>query len=281
MRILTNDQEIGENVEISDDAEIICDSLKIGTGTVIKGNTRIMCKSCEIGSNNFINGVWIEGSLNAGKTLFKMGDENLILQNSRLNCNDNLQIGNDVNIGQNVEIWTHASSMNVLKGYPFTKLPVKIGSHVWITSGSTVLPGVNIGSNIIIGNNSTVNRNLPSCCFAAGSPVKIIKEKIYPKNLSLEKKKNILIDIINDYKSLLELKQFNANIRLNENLKIEFIHNKDKTFFDCINSKISGKQTKYSEDFRDFLRYRGVKFFTDKPFKSIRPNWFSKLIQDK
>jgi acetyltransferase-like isoleucine patch superfamily enzyme len=275
--IIANKIEIGKNVSISPQTKIVCDVLRIGDGTVIVGNSSISCKECTIGKNNFISSVMIEGALNAGNTRIRIGDENLILQNTRLNCNEELTIGNDVNIGQYVSIWTHASSMNVLDGYPYTKKPVKIGSHVWITAGTTVLPGVEIGSHVIIGNMSLVNINIPSGCFAAGTPVKIIKEKIYPKQLSLDDKRKIISDCIQDYLEFCKLKGFEPSVALKDELKVEYRMGKDVTVFDLGSRTITGKVTDYSEDFRDFLRYHGIKIFTGVPFKSITPNWYTKL----
>ena len=34
-----------------------------------------------------------------------------------------------------------------------------------------------------------------------------------------------------------------------------------------------GSTDDVSEDFRDYLRRRGIKIYTDKPFKSIKPEW--------
>jgi acetyltransferase-like isoleucine patch superfamily enzyme len=278
--IFVNQKKINDNVEISKNCKIICDTLSIGEGTVITGGTTIQCKKCIIGKNNFINGITIEGSLTAGNTTINIGNENLILQNTRLNCNDHLEIGDDVNIGQYVSIWTHASSMNVFDGYPYTKKPVKIGSHAWITAGTTVMPGVNIGSNVIIGNLSVVNRDIPDGCFAAGVPVKIIKENVFPKKLSIEEKRNTLIDAINEYNELIQLKPFKAKVEMANDLKIRFSYGGRITEFDCDNKRITGEITEYSEDFRDFLRYRGIKFFTDKGFKSIKPIWYSTAIKN-
>lgn len=281
IKLHANEIKIGKNVKISPNVEILCDKISIGDGTVIVGNTKINCRECIIGKNNFFNSIWIEGSLTAGNTKIKIGNENLILQNTRLNCNDYLEIGDDVNIGQNVSIWTHASSMNVLNGYPFTKSPVKIGSHIWITAGTTILPGINIGSHVIIGNSSIVNKNIPGGCFAAGSPVRIIKEKVFPKKLGAKEKRKILEDSISEYKNLLQLKTFSARLKIIDDLSIEFIVDGKKTIFDCTNKVIKGKLNKYSEDFRNFLRYRGIKFFTDKPFKSIPPKWYKNAINSK
>jgi acetyltransferase-like isoleucine patch superfamily enzyme len=279
-KIHANEIYIGNNVEISSEVEIICDKISIGDGTVITGNSKIFCKDCAIGKNNFLADVLIEGSLNAGNTMIKIGNENLILQNTRLNCNSYLEIGDDVNIGQDVHIWTHASSMDVFKGYPFTKAPVKIGSHVWITAKTTILPGINIGSNVVIGNSTVVNKNIPDGCFAAGCPVKIIKENIFPKKLTDEEKETILKDAIVEYESLIEMKSFTANVLLNEDLKVEFIVEGKKTIFDCNNRTIEGNINVFSEDFRDFLRYRGIKFFIGVPSQSIKPLWYIKALKN-
>ena len=272
MSIFANKINIGKNVELSPDTEIICDRISIGEGTVITGNTKITCKECAIGKNNFLSGVLIEGSLNAGNTRIKIGDECMILQNTRLNCNDYLEIGNDVNTGD-VKIFTHSSSMNVFKGYPFHKAPVKIGSHVWINIGSIILPHVTIGSNVIIANNSVVNKDIPDSCFAGGVPARIIKENAFPKKLDSNEKQKIMRDCIKEYKVLLELKPFSATLKVIKN-QIMFETDGKRTYFDCDTKEIKGEINKFSEDFRDFLRYQGIKFFTGKPFKSVLPTWY-------
>jgi acetyltransferase-like isoleucine patch superfamily enzyme len=274
MSISANEINIGKNAEISPDAKIICDKISIGEGTVITGNTKITCKECTIGKNNFFNGVLIEGSLTAGNTKIEIGDECLVLQNARLNCNDYLEIGDDVNIGQYVSIWTHASSMNVFNGYPFTKTPVKIGSHVWLTAGTTIMPGIKIGSHVVVGNSSVVTKDIPDGCFAAGIPAKIIQGNIFPKKLTLSEKQIILLDCVREYEELLELKPFSATLNVDDESLIIFTVNGKSTFFDCGNRQINGEINVFSEDFRDFLRYRGIKFFTGKPFKSILPTWY-------
>jgi len=275
--VLANDASIGNDVRISPDARIACDRLVIGKGTVITGKTVIACKECVIGKNNFFSDVWIEGSLTAGDTKITIGSEGLYLQGARLNCNDGLKIGDDVNVGQQVSVWTHASSMDVFNGYPFTKAPVAIGSHVWITAGTTVLPGVRIGSHVVIGNGSLVNRDIPGGCFAAGSPVRIIKENIYPKKLGIAEKRAIILDAIEEYRTLLALKPFRADVKMLRGAKVSFSSGGNETVFDCDKRKITGELDEFSEDFRDFLRYRGIKFFTDQPFASVPPKWYSEL----
>lgn len=54
--------------------------------------------------------------------------------------------------------------------------PVIIEDNVWVTTNVTILPGVRIGKNTVIGAGSVVTHNIPSGVFAAGNPCKVIKE---------------------------------------------------------------------------------------------------------
>ena len=58
--------------------------------------------------------------------------------------------------------------------------PIMVGNNVWIGAGVSVLPGVTIGDNCVIGAGSVVNRDIPSNTLAAGNPCKVIK--IFPNN---------------------------------------------------------------------------------------------------
>lgn len=55
-------------------------------------------------------------------------------------------------------------------------LPITIGDNVWIGANVSVLPGVTIGSNTIIGAGSVVNKNIPDGVIAAGVPCKVIRK---------------------------------------------------------------------------------------------------------
>lgn len=51
-----------------------------------------------------------------------------------------------------------------------------IEDNVWITSNCTILPGVRIGENSVIGAGSVVTKDIPKNVFAAGNPCRIIKK---------------------------------------------------------------------------------------------------------
>lgn len=54
-------------------------------------------------------------------------------------------------------------------------LPITVGNSVWIGANVSVLPGVTIGSNTIIGAGSVVNKDIPDGVIAAGNPCRVIR----------------------------------------------------------------------------------------------------------
>lgn len=54
--------------------------------------------------------------------------------------------------------------------------PIRIGNNVWIGAGVSVLLGVSIGDNSVIGAGSVVNKDIPSGVLAVGNPCKVIRE---------------------------------------------------------------------------------------------------------
>jgi lipopolysaccharide O-acetyltransferase len=53
---------------------------------------------------------------------------------------------------------------------------VIIKDNVWIGESVSVLPGVTIGQNSIIGANSVVTKDIPDNCIAVGNPAKVVKK---------------------------------------------------------------------------------------------------------
>lgn len=54
--------------------------------------------------------------------------------------------------------------------------PVHIKRNVWIGTNATILPGVTIGSNSVIGAGAVVTKDVPDNVIVAGIPAKIIRE---------------------------------------------------------------------------------------------------------
>ena len=81
----------------------------------------------------------------------------------------------DVVIEDNVQIGSHCSIYSVSTidnsyGKVTLKDNCRIGSH------STILPGVSIGENSIIGAHSLVNKDIPDNVVAFGVPAKVVRK---------------------------------------------------------------------------------------------------------
>lgn len=107
-----------------------------------------------------------------------------------MNCtfidNNRIEIGNNVLIASNVQIYTATHStvlservmLDAEPGTPYCKTvasPVKIEDGAWIGGGAILLPGVTIGENTVIGAGSVVTRSIPANCVAVGNPCRVIK----------------------------------------------------------------------------------------------------------
>lgn len=84
----------------------------------------------------------------------------------------NIEIGEHCLITQNTSILVHFYDLN--RNYTFGK--VHIGNNVFIGMNSVICKPVSIGDNTIIGAGSIINKDIPANSFAAGVPVKVIKE---------------------------------------------------------------------------------------------------------
>ncbi len=89
-----------------------------------------------------------------------------------------ITIGNDVRIGPNCGIYCpqHAFDPELRNAGYERSLPVTIEDNVWICGSVSVLGGVTIGKNSVIGAGSVVTRDIPANVLAAGNPCRVIRE---------------------------------------------------------------------------------------------------------
>lgn len=103
--------------------------------------------------------------------------------NCMLTCMGNknyIEIGDDCMFSENIDIWnTDSHQIKNLKGDVINyNKPIIIGNHVWIGKNCTILKGVNIGDNSIVGMSSVVTKNVDSNSIYVGNPARKIKDNI-------------------------------------------------------------------------------------------------------
>lgn len=112
-----------------------------------------------------------------------IGDNVNINYDCHIGCINKIYIGNNVLIASRVFIADHShgkieyGELNISPSERnlYSKGPVIIEDNVWLGEGCSIMPGVTIGKNCVVGANSVVTKSFPSNCVIAGVPAKIIK----------------------------------------------------------------------------------------------------------
>lgn len=128
-------------------------------------------------------------SKDGNKTLF-FGTNVQINDFVHINALKNVKIGDNVLIASKVFITDleHGSYKgdeydsvpdSIVKDRDLSSHDVIIEDNVWIGEMVSILPGVTIGKNSIIGSNSVVTKSIPENCIAVGNPAKIVKKYNY------------------------------------------------------------------------------------------------------
>ncbi len=146
--------KLGKDVLIYDFVNLygctIGDNTKVGTFVEIQKNSSIG-KNCKISSHTFIcEGVEIEDNVFIGHNVTFINDK----FPRAVNDDGKMQTDSD---------WKLEKT--------FVKKGASIGSSV------TILCGITIGENAVVGSGSVVTKNVPADTVVAGNPAKVIQKK--------------------------------------------------------------------------------------------------------
>lgn len=91
-----------------------------------------------------------------------------------------VSIGNHVHLAQGITV----TALNHLFTDPQLRIdeqgistnPIVIQDDVWIGANAVILPGVHIGSHVVVAAGAVVNHDVPARTLVAGVPAKIIKQ---------------------------------------------------------------------------------------------------------
>jgi acetyltransferase-like isoleucine patch superfamily enzyme len=150
LRKIAPDVKLGRDVTIYDFTNLygceIGDETKIGTFVEIQRGARIG-RRCKISSHTFVcEGVTIEDCVFIGHNVTFIND----LYPRAANPDGSMQTGTD-----------------------WACIPTTVRKGASIGSSVTVLCGVTIGENAIIGAGSVVTKDVPPNCIAAGNPCRV------------------------------------------------------------------------------------------------------------
>ena len=88
-----------------------------------------------------------------------------------------IRIGRNCQLGPNIQLLTpiHPLEPGPRRDGWEAGEPITIGDNVWIGGGASIMPGVCIGEDSVIGAASVVTRDIPARSLAVGSPAKVIR----------------------------------------------------------------------------------------------------------
>lgn len=119
-----------------------------------------------------------------------------------------ITIGNNVRLTNGTKIFTHGGAGILREKYPnidfFGKVVIK--DNVYVGNNCLIMPGVSIGSNVLVAAGSVVTKSVPDNVVVAGNPAKIVsniedfEKKMLTKNvaskgMSKTEKENYLLSL--------------------------------------------------------------------------------------
>ena len=230
--ILGEGSYFGDNVSIEAREVIIGFDAVIEEGTVIRGLGKPMNKF-KLGDNTLIgfrNQLLIphfemldysqlhNSGLHSGYETLTIGFNCWIGQNTILNATDRLEIGNNVRIGTQSQLWTHVASGELLEGCTlYAKKPLILRDNVWVVGGAIISPGLLLGENSIIMTGAVLTKSTPPFSTLAGIPAIDVTDKLtFWKRPSLDEKFILINKFINEF--LFEKPQYKKYVTIREQI---------------------------------------------------------------
>lgn len=105
-----------------------------------------------------------------------VGSGTVIGHNALLDARMGLTIGNNVNLSNEVMIWTLHHDYNDT-GFAAIGSPVVIADYVWLCSRAIILPGVTIGKGAVVAAGAVVTKDVLPYTVVGGVPAKKIADR--------------------------------------------------------------------------------------------------------
>jgi len=256
--------EIGSNVYFGKNINVdVRGTFALGNRSHLGDNVKIEGNNIYFGNDLYhSDGLKIGGGGYTNPTAnFTIGDR-CTIHNNYINLAEEVILGNDVGLSLDVSIQTHGYWLSVLDGYPAKFAGVCVGDGVIVGFRSVILMGTTIAKNSVIGACSVITKSLTEeNGIYVGNPAKFIR-KVVP--ISTPEKVKKVDYIIDEYKKIAYYHDMVSSIEVSYPVVIVNGCN-----FNVETLQFSGLEDKYTDHFRDYIRKWGIRFYSNRPFKSI------------
>ena len=95
------------------------------------------------------------------------------------NCMERIEVGNGTMMGEGVRFYDHdhVYTAEKIEKWQWTTAPIRVGRDCWIGSNVTILKGVTIGDNTIIGAGCLVRNDIPANSVVYNDGNLVVKER--------------------------------------------------------------------------------------------------------
>ena len=114
----------------------------------------------------------------------KMGKNSIIMNNALLMASGGIEIGDCTMLAAHAKLISN--DHDLYDRSILTMVPIKIGNHVWVGAGATILKGITVGDHAIIGGGSVVTKDVPPYAVVVGNPAKVVKYLVPKKFEGIE-----------------------------------------------------------------------------------------------
>jgi len=156
---------------------------KIGSGISLIGAQNIsLGDNVSIGKNMVLT-AWNKHGKHTFTPEIIIGSNTQIGRDCHITAIDSIHIGDNVLMGMKITITDNSHGKPEFESLAvppairplYSKGKVHIDDGVWVGDKATILPGVTIGKNAIIGANSVVTKNVQPNSIVGGNPARVIK----------------------------------------------------------------------------------------------------------
>jgi len=275
--IIANHIHIMKNAIIGTECYIRSRNFSLGVMSSIGNKSNIVVRNIKIGDVcTFGHNVMVTGGFGINSTIM-VGSSSLVSSHCLLDAGEGVYIGEEVGISPHVKLYTHNHWQSELEGYHSNFGPITIRDRAYITGDSLIVPNVTIGEGATVLANSTVISDVQPRDQVCGNPARVVGN--VADSMDFNKKDRIMHRISKDMAQyfsqegkvdpddVVYISKFVDNRKNNgkyvlafsvpDNLSEDDI---EYTLFDLDRLVIYGRQNTESDEVRNFLRRRGIKF---------------------
>lgn len=170
--------EIGDDTRFSAGAVVVGETARFGKRVQVRTTAIVLVPHIEMGDDVIVS----ESAVIRAQQPFPdsrviLGDRSHIFPYTIMDPSRPLTIGEETAVGFGSYIFTHGAYKDKLAGYPVSYGEVTIGKSVWLPCRIFIMPGVELGDDVVVGSGSVVTKSFPAGSFVLGEPAKLLKTR--------------------------------------------------------------------------------------------------------